>query len=160
DYVRARTADQSVITVAAVFGQGDRIYLKTAGVDDIVARKGVDCELVARAITSRDVHRSRQARYRDAGRRTGDFDVVGAGGAVDDDGVGLAVADAAAWCAFEVKVYCGDVGAGQVANGDVVSAPLGVEVDALNAIEVHRHGGHVAEETDTCAIGGDVDTFV
>ena len=67
------------------------------------------------------------------------IDVV-AVGAVDDDGVGRAVAGAAAG-AGQVEVDLGDVGAGQVVDGDGVGAAQGVEVDRLDAVEVHRDVG-------------------
>ena len=57
------------------------------------------------------------------------MDRVGVVGAVDDDGVGLAVAGPAAAAAREVEVDLGDAGAGQVVDGDGVGAAQGVEVD-------------------------------
>ena len=46
-----------------------------------------------------------------------------------------------------------------VADIDVVSAAERVEVDALDVIQIHRDGRHVAEEADARAIGGDVDVL-
>ena len=74
DQVVALAADEDVVAVAAVEGQGDRIRLETARVDGVVAREGVDRELVARRFAPRDVHRGGQARDRDAGRRAGNRD--------------------------------------------------------------------------------------
>ena len=52
-----------------------------------------------------------------------------------------------------------DVGAGQVADHDVVGAAERVEVDALDVVEVHRHVGDVAEEQRPPAVGDDVDVL-
>ena len=97
---------------------------------------------------------------REAGARARDLDVVGTVGAVDDDGVGLAVAGAAARSAGQVEVDLGDVGAGQVVDGDRVGAAQGVEVDPLDAVEVHGDVADVAGEADAAAVGGDVDLLV
>ena len=70
-----------------------------------------------------------------------DADRVVAVGAVDDDGVGRAVAGAAARRRGEVEVDLRHVGAGQVVDGDRVGAAEGVEVDRLDAVEVHRDVG-------------------
>src|SRR5262249_20443859 len=61
---------------------------------------------------------------------------------------------------LQVQVDFGDVGAGQVVDGDGVGAALGVEVDLLDAHEVHRHAGHVAGEKYPRAVGRDVDVLV
>ena len=89
-----------------------------------------------------------------------DLDRVGAVGAVDDDGVGLAVAGAAAGSAGEVEVDLGDVGAGQVVDGDGVGAAEGVDVDLLEAVEVHRDVADVAGEPNPAAVGREVDVLV
>ncbi len=60
------------------------------------AAERVDDERVVGAFGAADRHEGRQAGDRVAGPRAGDADRVGAVGAVDDDGVGLAVAGAAA----------------------------------------------------------------
>ena len=53
-----------------------------------------------------------------------------------------------------------EVGAGQVVDGDGVGAAQGVEVDPLDAVEVHRDVADVAGEPDATAVGGDVDLLV
>src|SRR5947208_2094819 len=77
-----------------------------------------------RRLRSDDVDLRGQSRDGDAARTTGDVDVVHAGGAVDDDRVGLAVAGAGA--AREVEVDLGQVGARQVVDGDGVGPTEGV----------------------------------
>ena len=58
------------------------------------------------------------------------------------------------------RLSCGEVGAGQVVDGDGVGAAQGVEVDRLDAVEVHRDVADVAGEPDALAVGGDVDLLV
>src|SRR5207249_4929389 len=95
---------------------------------------------------------------RDAGRVALDQDVVVAVGGVDGDGVGLVVA--AAQRAGQVEVDLGEVGAAHVADGDVVDAAPGVEVDALDAARVHGNGGDIAGEPHPAAVGPDADVLV
>ena len=78
-------------------------------------------------------------------------------GAVDDDGVGRPVALAAARRRRQVEVDLRDGGAGQVVDGDGVGAAQGVELDVLDAVEVHGDVGDVAGEPHAAAVGRDVD---
>ena len=94
----------------------------------------------------------------DARRVAVDVDVVVAAGAVDGDRVGLAIA-AAARCAARSMSTWVDVGAGQVVDDDVVGPAEGVELDLLDAVEVHGDVADVAEEADARAVGGDVDVL-
>ncbi len=82
---------------------------------------------------------------------------VGTVGAVDRDGVGLAVTATAG--PAEVEAAQRQVGAGEVADDDVVGPAEGPEVDRLDVVEVHRHVGDVAEEPHPPAVGGDVDVL-
>ena len=70
-----------------------------------------------------------------------------------------AVADGAAEGAGEVGVDAGDVGAGQVVDGDGVGAAEGVDVDVLDAGGVHGDGADVAEEPEPVAVGGQVEVL-
>src|SRR5205807_2517927 len=63
-----------------------------------------------------------------------------------DDGVGLAVAGARR--AIEVQVDGKNVGGGQVVDSDGVGAAEGVEVDRLDAAEVHGDVADIAGEPD------------
>ena len=54
----------------------------------------------------------------------------------------------------------GDVGARQVVDGDVVGTAQGVEVDLLEAVEVHRDVADIASEADAASVGRDVDVFI
>ena len=88
--------------------------------------------------------------------------VIGVRGsrAVDDDGVGLAVAGVAAERAREVEVHVGDAGAGQVVDGERVGAAEGGDVDLLDAVDVHGHVADVAEQPQPGAVGRQVDVLV
>ena len=55
---------------------------------------------------------------------------------------------------------CFDVGAGQVVDRDVVGAAQGVELDLLDAVEIHGDVGDVAGEAHAPAVGRDVDLLV
>ena len=59
----------------------------------------------------------------------------------------------------QVEVDPRHVGAGQVADDDVVGAAERAEVDALDVVEVHRDVGDVAEEQHAAAVGDDVDVL-
>ena len=77
-----------------------------------------------------DVHQGRQPDHGDRGARAEDVDDVVAVGAVDDDGVGLRRRRCVPPSACQVDVDLGQVGAGEVVDGDRVGAAQGVEVDA------------------------------
>ena len=89
----------------------------------------------------------------------GDGDGVVAGRAVDDHGVRRAVALAAARRRRQVEVDLLDVGAGEVVDRDGVGAAQGVELDVLDAVEVHGDVADVAEQPHPRAIGRDVDVL-
>ena len=142
DEVVPLAADEDVVAGAAVEGQADRIRLAAHSRRRVVAAEGVDREPVARRLAPRDVHRGGQAR--DRRRRVAEpatAIAVRAVGAVDDDGVGRAVARAGPAGVGQVEVDLGDVGAGQVVDGDGVGAAQGVEVDLLDVVEVHGDVG-------------------
>ena len=126
--VVAGAADQDVVAVAAVGRELDR-RPQARRVHHVVAAQGVDDQPVVGGLGAGDVDLGGQTDDGDAARVAGDRDHVVAGGAVDDDGVGLAVADAAARRRRQVDVDLGHVGAGQVVDGDGVGAAQGVEVD-------------------------------
>ena len=54
---------------------------------------------------------------------------------------------------------CGDVGAAEIADDDVVGAAERAELDRLDVVEVHRDVGDVAEEQRAPAVGDDVDVL-
>ena len=97
-------ADQDVVAVAAVLRELDRAGRQARGFHDVVAGQGVDRQPVVGRLGAGDVHLGGQAEDGDAARIAGDHDRVGVVGAVDDDGVGLAVARAAARRAGQVEV--------------------------------------------------------
>ena len=127
------------------------------GVDDVVAAEPVEDEPVVGHFGEEDVHRGLQAEHVDAAGVARDAEDVGAVGAVDGDGIGRAVA--AAVRAAQIDVDAGHVGAGQVADHDVVGAAERAELDLLDVVQVHRDVGDVAEEQRAAAIRHDVDVL-
>src|SRR5262245_6122652 len=158
--VVAGAGDQDVVAVAAVRRELDGVGRQARGVHRVVAGQGVDREQVPGGLGAGDVDLGGQAEDGNPGRVAGDHHRVVAIGAVDDDGVGLAVAGAAAGGRRQVDVDRGHVRAGQVVDGDGVRPAQGVEVNLLHAVEVHRDGGHVAEEDGVVASGGDGNVLV
>ena len=149
DQVVALAADEDVVAVAAVQRQRDRARVEPGGVDRVVAAQGVDREAVVRAFRMPVMCTVADRPATTAVLPAPEIVMESvASRAVDDDGVGLAVAGAAAGRAGEVEVDLGDVGAGQVVDGDGVGAAEGVEVDLLDAVEVHGDVGDVAGEPD------------
>ena len=136
-HVVAVAADDLVVAGAAVHRQLDHAGGQRGRVDGVVAAQSVDDELVVGALGAADRHSGRQAGHLEAGPAPAIWTLSALFGAVDDDGVGLAVAGAAAGRAREVEVDAGDAGAGQVVDGDGVGAAQGVDVDLLDAVDVH-----------------------
>ena len=93
------------------------------------------------------------------GAAAGDGDGVVAGRAVDDHAVGRAVALAAARRRRQVDGDLLDVGAGEVVDRDGVGAAQGVDLDVLDAVQVHGDVADVAEQPHPAAIGRDVDVL-
>ena len=126
--VVAGAADQDVVAVAAVGRELRCRRRRPEAVDDVVAAQGVDRHPVVGRLGAGDVDLGGEPGHRDDAVVAGDRDHVVAAGAVDDDGVRLAVAVPLPG-AGEVEVDLVDVGAGQVVDGDGVGAAEGVEVD-------------------------------
>ena len=62
--------------------------------------------------------------------------------------------------AGKIERHFGDIGAGQVVDGDGVRAAQRVEVDLFDLVEVHRDVADVAEEPRALAVRRDVDGLV
>ena len=62
--------------------------------------------------------------------------------------------------AAKVDVDLVDVGPGQVVDRDGVRAALGVDVDGLDVVEIHRDVGDIAGQPGVPAVGRDVDVLV
>ena len=107
--VVARTPDQHVVAVAAVRRELDRAGRQARGVHYVVAGQGVDNQAVVCRLGAGDMHPGSQTQNVSVAGVAGDRNSILTGGAVDDDGVGLAVAGAAAGRAREVEVHVGDV---------------------------------------------------
>src|SRR5262249_26855348 len=104
-----------------------------------------------------DRHRGRQSGHRVTRSAAGDLDGVCVGGAVDGDGVGLAVARAATGRARQVDVDLCHVGAREVVDGEGIGAAEGGDVDLLHAVDVHGDVADVAGQPQAAAVGRQVD---
>src|SRR5262249_17600150 len=87
------------------------------------------------------------------------LDVVVALGAVDGHAVRRAVAGAAAGRRSEVNGDLRHAGAGKIVDGDVVGTTQGVDLDGLDAVEVHGDVAEIAGEPYVAAVGRDVDVL-
>src|SRR5205807_275419 len=59
----------------------------------------------------------------------------------------------------EVEVYREHIGAGEVVDGDKISAAEGDDIDLLGAVDVHGHAADIAGEPHAAAIGGNIKFF-
>src|SRR5262249_18724001 len=155
--VVAIAADEDVVADIAVRGELDCRSGQAGGLHHVVTSQGVDRQPVVGRLGAGDVHLGSQPQDGNPVLVPGDLNHVVAVGPLDDDRIGCVVADPAARGPRQIEVDLADAGAGQVVDGDGVGAALGVEVDDLDAVEVHRHVGDIAGEADAAAVGGDVD---
>src|SRR5262245_13703013 len=90
------------------------------------------------------------------------LDRVVAAGAVGRQGVDRAIADATAERSREIDQHATGrkVGAAEIVDHDVIGAAEGVEIDPLNAVDIHGNAGDVVEETHASAVGRTVDVLV
>src|SRR5262249_17960144 len=132
-HVIAGAADQDVIAVAAIGNELDTA-LKTGSDNDIVSVQPVDDELVAGTCIG-DVHLGCKTRHRDHAVGLGHGDDVGTTGPVNRDRVCGAVIGA------EVEIDLLDTGPGQIIDRDVVGASQSVEINVLDAVQVHGDAG-------------------
>src|SRR5262249_58523121 len=100
-----------------------------------------------------------QARHRDHAVVVRDRDRVVAVGRVDDDRVRRAVAAGAAGLCAQVDGDLVHAGSRQIVDGDGVGATSGVDLDMLDAVEVHGDVADVAGEPRAAAVGRDVDVL-
>src|SRR5262249_35934473 len=91
-----------------------------------------------------------------------DRDHVVAVGGIDDDRIGRTIAAGAAGLCAEVDGDLAHAGSGQIVDRDGVGVIQGVDLNALDAVEVHGDGADVAGDDAGGAprgpaVGGDVD---
>src|SRR5690606_35972169 len=125
----------------AIGREEDHSCRQGRGIHHVVAGKEVEDKAVVGGLGAADVHLGGQAEHRRAADGAVHQDDVVAVGAVDDHGIRLGIADAVG--RREVDVDLGHVGAGQVVHHDRVRTAEGVEVDTLDVVQVHHHGGDV-----------------
>src|SRR5262249_3734356 len=92
-----------------------------------------------------------------AGSVSGDDDVVEAAGAPHNHVILLAIAVSTGY--REVHIDFDQVGATDVVYRDPVGASLGVDVDPLDIIKVHGHGGDVSGQPHTRTISRYLEIF-
>src|SRR5262245_6885949 len=153
----AGAGEDRVIAHAAVECQRDRGRRRQRrGVDAVIAAKAADGELVA-GIGVVDGHLGRKSGDSNRGAGQRHVDVIAAVAAVDEYSVSLAVARGAADGPREVDRHEVHIGAGEIVDIHDVSAAQGVELDGLDAVQIHGDVGDVAEEAHPVAVGGNVD---
>ena len=158
DDVVAVAADQRVVALAtgdavgagtAIDGQAHDVGRQGCGTDRVVAGTSVDRQHIAGfRIGDIDLRGKPDDRNRSAG--THDVDRVIAAGAGNRHGVRHAVGSA------QVERDLSDAGTGQIADRDVVDAGERVELDVLDAVQIHGDVGNVAGELHMPMVGRDV----
>src|SRR5262249_8407444 len=148
--------DQNIIAIAAVLGELDRAGGQPGSVHHVVAAQGIDDQAIVDRLGAGDGTPRGQPLDTAAPRVTAHQNQVVAAGAVDDDGIRLAVTNAAAGRARQIDVDLRHVGARQVVDGDRIGAAEGVDVDLLDAVEVHGDVADVPEEARPAAVGRQV----
>src|SRR3954471_16922004 len=143
--------------VATVHRHRDRAVEAHARVDGVGAAERVDVDAVQSCLVAGDRDAPGGAVDDDVAGGRADVDVVGLVGALRDHGVGRPVATAAG--GVEVDVGGVEVGAPEVADGDVVGAAQSADVRGLDAGEVHGDGGDVAGQAHARAVGAHVDVL-
>ncbi len=127
--------------------------------DRVVAVEPFDVQEVVRRLRVLDLHGRGQPGHVDRTCVGRDRDRVVAGGAVDGDRVGRAVAGSAADRRLEVELDVLDVGRGQVVHDRVVDAAERADIDPLGVVDVHGDVRDVAEELQAVAVGGEVEAL-
>ena len=113
-------------------------------VDGVVASEPVDDERVVAALGAADPYLRRQPVDHDRRAAGGDRDVIVAGSAIDVHGVRLTVALAAARHRRKINGDLLRVCSGEVVDRDGVGATQSVELNLLDAVEIHDDVADVA----------------
>src|SRR5262249_59742460 len=114
DNVVAFAANNRVVAGAAVDREIDLAGIEPRRVDRVVTGKTVDRKRVVGGFGAGDLHLRRQAVDDDRITTAGDFDLIVAGGPVDDHGVGLAITLAASCRRRQIDTDLCDTGTGEV----------------------------------------------
>src|SRR5262249_4903422 len=158
DEIVARTTNDRVVAGTAIDGQRHSAGDHCRRIDRVVAGAAVDGQLVGGILMGDD----------DAGGGAGDADAAGelaggegkqsdrvvTGGAIGRHRVDRAIAGRAAERACEIDQHTTgrQISPAEVVDHDVVGAAEGVEVDPLDAVEVHDDVADVAGETHPRAV--------
>src|SRR5262249_45103996 len=152
DDIVAPAAGDGVVAGAAVDREIDLAGVKRRSVDVVVAGKAVDVERVVGPLGAGDRHFRRQPVDDHRCAAAGDGDAVVAGGAIDGHAVGRSVALAASRRCRQIDGDLLDVGSGEIVDRDGVGATSGVDLDVLDAVEVHGDVADVAGKPRALAV--------
>src|SRR5262245_20927433 len=155
DDVVALAAGDGVVAGTAVDREIDLAGVKRRSVDGVVAGAPADHERVVGGLGPGDRHLRRQSVDDHRCPVAGDGDAVVAGGAIDGHAVGRSVALARSRRCRQVDGDLLDVGSGEVVDRDGVGAAHGIDLDLLDAVEVHGDVADVAGKAHPLTIGGD-----
>src|SRR5262245_19247011 len=157
--IGALAPDDGVVAGAAIEGQCHIVGRQRRRRERIVAGASGDDERVDR-LRPGDGDDRRQAGDGQSAVLALYLDHVVALGAGDGHGVRREVAGAAAGHRCQVDRDLRHSGAGQITDHDVVGTAFGVELDLLDAVEIHGHDTDVAGEAHAAAIALDVELLV
>src|SRR5262249_35412258 len=143
--VVAAAAKQDVVARPAIEGEHRVFGRQRHGREGIVAGATGDDERIG-CLRGADGDELRQTGDRQRAALAQHVDVVVALGAVDGHAVGREVAGAAAGRRCQVNGDLHHAGAGKIVDRDGVGAAQGVELDVLDAIDVHGDVADVAGE--------------
>ena len=149
--IGALTSDDGVVAGAAVEGER-RIGEQRRGREGIVAVATRDDKRIG-CLRAADGDELRQTGDRQRAALALHLDDVVALGTLDGHAVGREVADAAAGRRCQVDGDLRHACSREIVDRDVVGTTQGVELDVLDAIDVHGDVGNVAGEPHAAAVG-------
>nr|WP_249779420.1 hypothetical protein [Bradyrhizobium sediminis] len=156
--ISAITGVDRIVTSAAIDREPDLTGNERRSVDGVVAIETIDDERIIGALRMIDDHLRGQPPDGDGCAAAGDIDAIVARSPVNDHGIRLAVAIAGAR-GCQVDSDLPDAGTGEIVDRDGVGAARSRNLDALDAVEVHRNGPDVSKKRRAAATGRDIDTF-
>src|SRR5262249_18380842 len=158
--VVARATGDGVVAGAAVDREIDLAGIERRSVDNVVAGAAADHERVVGGLGAGDCHLRRQSVDDHRCAAAGDIDAVVAGGAVDGHAVGRSVALAASQRSRQIDGDLRHAGSGEIVDRDGVDVAPGIELDVLDAVEVHGDVADVAGQQRALAVGRDVHALI
>ena len=155
----ARATDQDIISFATIFGKDDGAGRQSGSLNHIISGQSTDGQLIDAGIDAKEVHRGGKAHDSDPSCVSDNRGDIVSIGPVNDDGIRLGIARAGFGNGRQVQIDCLDVGPREVVNGNHIGAAPGIELDEFNFVAVHDDAADVTGETQTRAVGREVDVF-